>query len=173
MIRLITHVSIFLLFVLTSCASTQHIVISDEMMQPVVDEIFAPMDEAILRDNGTADKPALHVYFCYDERFGEQTVTVISDWTQRYLEKRFVNAGHYKIIDRSNLERLIKEQKFQSRSGYFEDSDLMEVGRLLRTKYMVISKITRSNTLSVKVNESTSGHLIFAEEKKVSKKRSK
>ena len=142
-----SSIFICLVFILsslfTSCVSSK-IVISDEMMMPILDEEFESMEEAIDENWSLKRKPSVIVFFCYDERFGENTVTVISNWIQSDLESRFVKSGNYKVIDKQNLDRILKEQKFQQ-SGYVDDKVMVDMGRELGGNYMVISKINQYN----------------------------
>ena len=116
-----SSIFICLVFILSSlfisCVSSK-IVISDEMMMPILDEEFESMEEAIDENWSLKRKPSVIVFFCYDERFGENTVTVISNWIQSDLESRFVKSGNYKVIDKQNLDRILKEQKFQQSGAY-------------------------------------------------------
>ena len=150
-----------------SCTSTNKI-ISDEMMEPILDEEFPKMEESI-EDNWTLKrKPSVIVFFCYDERFGENTVTVISNWIQSDLESRFVRSGNYKVIDKQNLDRILKEQKFQQ-SGYVDDKVMVDMGRELGGNYMVISKINQYGMFEAKITNIETAELIYSSSKKIDK----
>ena len=144
---IVTVVFIWILF--SSCASTNK-VISDEMMEPILDEEFPKMEESIENNWTLKRKPSVIVFFCYDERFGENTVTVISNWIQSDLESRFVRSGNYRVIDKQNLDRILKEQKFQQ-SGYVDDQVMVDMGRELGGNYMVISKINQYSIFEAKI----------------------
>lgn len=155
------------LFLPLSCASTE-IIISDEMMMPILDEEFQYMEQAINNNWELKRKPSVIVFFCYDERFGENTVTVISDWIQSDLEARFVYSGNYKVIDKQNLDRILKEQKFQQ-SGYVDDKVMVDMGRELGGNYMVISKINQYNMFVAKISNIETAELIYSSNRKISK----
>ena len=157
-----------LLNLFTSCVSSK-IVISDEMMLPILDEEFEAMEEAIGENWSLKRKPSVIVFFCYDERFGENTVTVISNWIQSDLESRFVKSGNYKVIDKQNLDRILKEQKFQQ-SGYVDDKVMVDMGRELGGNYMVISKINQYNQFVAKISNIETAELIYTTTRKISKK---
>ena len=169
------HLSTTILFIMilaffpiniSSCA-TSKIVISDEMMMPILDEEFEAMEEAIAENWELKRKPSVIVFFCYDERFGENTVTVISNWIQSDLETRFVNSGNYRVIDKQNLDRILKEQKFQQ-SGYVDDKVMVDMGRELGGNYMVISKINQYNMFVAKISNIETAELIYSSTKKIS-----
>ncbi len=156
-----------LLIIFTSCVSSK-IVISDEMMMPILDNEFEAMEEAIV-DNWTAKrKPSVIVFFCYDERFGENTVTVISNWIQSDLETRFVKSGNFKVIDKQNLDRILKEQKFQQ-SGYVDDKVMVDMGRELGGNYMVITKINQYNMFVARISNIETAELIYSSTRNISK----
>ncbi len=151
----------------TSCVSSK-IVISDEMMMPILDEEFESMEEAIDENWSLKRKPSVIVFFCYDERFGENTVTVISNWIQSDLESRFVKSGNYKVIDKQNLDRILKEQRFQQ-SGYVDDKVMVDMGRELGGNYMVISKINQYNQFVAKISNIETAELIYTTTRQISK----
>lgn len=150
-----------------SCVSTNK-VISDEMMEPILDEEFPVMEEAINENWALKRKPSVIVFFCYDERFGENTVTVISNWIQSDLESRFVKSGNYRVIDKQNLDRILKEQKFQQ-SGYVDDQVMVDMGRELGGNYMVISKINQYSMFEAKITNIETAELIYSSSKKIIK----
>lgn len=150
-----------------SCASTK-IVISDEMMMTILDEEFEEMENAISDNWELKRKPSVIVFFCYDERFGENAVTVISNWIQSDLESRFVKSGNYRVIDKQNLDRILKEQRFQQ-SGYVDDKVMVDMGRELGGNYMVISKINPYNQFVAKISNIETAELIYTTTRKISK----
>ena len=166
-----SSIFICLVFILsslfTSCVSSK-IVISDEMMMPILDEEFESMEEAIDENWSLKRKPSVIVFFCYDERFGENTVTVISNWIQSDLESRFVKSGNYKVIDKQNLDRILKEQKFQQ-SGYVDDKVMVDMGRELGGNYMVISKINQYNQFVAKISNIETAELIYTTTRQISR----
>ncbi len=158
----------FLALLLSSCVSSR-IVISDEMMEPILDEEFESMEQAIDDNWNLKRKPSVIVFFCYDERFGENVVTVISNWVQADLESKFVKSLNYKVIDKQNLDRILKEQRFQQ-SGYVDDKIMVDMGRLLGGNYMVIPKINQYNMFVAKVSNVETAELIYTSSRKISDK---
>ncbi len=149
-----------------SCASTRF-TITDEMMDPIVEEQYEKMEEAILKNWTAKRKASIIVFFCYDQRFGPETVTVISHWIQNDLEQRFIESGKFKIIDTQNLDRILKEQKFQQ-SGYVSDEVMVDMGRQMGGNYMIISKISQYNLFETRVTNIESAELIYSDAEKIS-----
>ncbi|MDR0415524.1 MAG: CsgG/HfaB family protein, partial [Prevotellaceae bacterium] len=69
------------------------------------------------------------------------------------ISSTFVNTGKYTIVERSLLDKVIKEQAF-SNTGMVDDSQATELGRLAGANKVVLSVVTLAtgrNMLSVKV----------------------
>ncbi|MDR1122217.1 MAG: SUMF1/EgtB/PvdO family nonheme iron enzyme [Dysgonamonadaceae bacterium] len=69
------------------------------------------------------------------------------------ISSTFVNTGKYIIVERSLLEKVMKEQEF-SNSGVVDDNQATEIGKLAGAHKVVISVVTLvggRNMLSVKV----------------------
>jgi hypothetical protein len=65
----------------------------------------------------------------------------------------FVNTGKYTIVERSLLEKVMKEQEF-SNSGAVDDSQATEVGKLTGANKVILSVVTlvgERNMLSIKI----------------------
>ncbi|MDR1170790.1 MAG: CsgG/HfaB family protein [Prevotellaceae bacterium] len=65
----------------------------------------------------------------------------------------FVNTGKYNIVERSLLEKVMKEQEF-SNSGAVDDSQATEVGKLAGANKVILSVVTLvggRNMLSIKI----------------------
>lgn len=149
------------MFSLAGCASN-NFTIDDVMMEPILEEVFPEMENAIKDDwKKTREKPSALIYFCYDERYGENTVTVISNWIRQRLTQDFVNSKNYKIIDSEDLERLRNEKKFQ-RAGYVDDKVMVDEGRELGGNYEVITKISKYNTFDSRIVNIETKALIYS-----------
>jgi hypothetical protein len=69
------------------------------------------------------------------------------------VSSAFVNTGKYNIVERSLLEKVMKEQEF-SNSGVVDDSQATEIGKLAGAHKVVLSVVTLvggRNMLSIKV----------------------
>lgn len=149
-------------FVFVGCASTPSIrVITGPDVDPIVSEEFIRMERGISRKWKSRTEPSVIIYFCYDERFGHETdVTVISNWIQNKLEALFVDSGNYRVIDKSNLNRLIKEQKFQQ-SGLIDEKVMVDMGRQLGGNFMVNAKINKYEQLEMKVTNIETAEMVY------------
>lgn len=155
-------------FILVSCEST-NFTIDDVMMTPVLEEVFDEMQESISLDwTARRQKPAILVHYCYDERFGKQTVTVISHWIQQELVADFVNSRKYKIIDSENIERLRNEKKFQQ-AGFVDDKVMVDEGRELGGNYLITSKISKYNNFESKITNIATSELVYTSSKPIKK----
>ena len=61
--------------------------------------------------------------------------------TQR-LTSEMISLGVYQIVERSEMKRLLEEQKFQY-SGCVDIKCAVEVGKMLGAKYMVVGSISK------------------------------
>ena len=84
------------------------------------------------------------------------------------MESRFVKSGNYRVIDKQNLDRILKEQKFQQ-SGYVDDQVMVDMGRELGGNYMVISKINQYSMFEAKITNIETAELIYSSSKKIIK----
>lgn len=163
---------IFILILFTlSCATTnghrKHFVIDDQMMAPILDEVFEDMNEHIQSDwNLRKVKPSILISTCYDERYGKGKVTVISHWIQETLFTDFISSKSYKIIDRQDIERLRNEKKFQQ-AGYVDDKVMVDEGRELGGNYLIVAKISEYDTFDSKITNLETGEIIYSSSKRI------
>lgn len=163
-------------FLTVSCATTnaannsakrKHFVIDDEMMTPILEECQEEMEKAISDDWSLKKvKPSLLISTCYDERFGEGKVTVISYWIQESLFTSFISSKKYKIIDRQDIERLRNEKKFQQ-AGYVDDKVMVDEGRELGGNYLIVTKISEFDTFNSKITNIETGEIIYSTAKQI------
>ena len=65
--------------------------------------------------------------------------------TQR-LTSEMINIGVYQVLERSEMKRLLDEQKFQY-SGCVDLNCAVELGKMLGAKYMVVGTISKVQLL--------------------------
>ena len=156
--------------VFSGCASTslkekpaKVITITDSMMAPVTEEVFPVMVSRINKNwTNKKKKPSVIIYFGYDHRTGnEQGVTKSSMWLQNDLEIKFVNSEKFRIIDKANLDRLLKEKRFQQ-SGYVSDEEINGIGRDLGGNYMVFPVNNRYNQMQLKITNVETSELVYS-----------
>ena len=61
--------------------------------------------------------------------------------TQR-LTTKLVSIGKYQVVERSNMDKILKEQKFQH-SGCTDSECAVEIGQLLNTDFIVIGSVSK------------------------------
>jgi hypothetical protein len=142
------------ILIFVGCATTKLIVISDKMVKPVIDSEFPSIVESIMPD------VPVTVWWCLDDRFDGSPVTVISDWTQRYLEESLVKSKIFKVVTRIHLEKIFREQEFQL-TGHVDDKTIVSIAKILGAKFMVVPTITRYNTLEIQVLNSETGEITY------------
>jgi hypothetical protein len=140
--------------ILMGCTTTKMIVISDEMVKPVVDSEFPLIVDSIIPDTPVT------VWWCLDDRFEGSPVTVISDWTQRYLEELLVKSKKFKVVTRIHLEKIFREQEFQL-TGHVDDKTIVSIAKILGAKFMVVPTITQYNTLEIQVLNAETGEITY------------
>jgi len=67
---------------------------------------------------------------------GEATIL-----TQR-LTTKLISIGKYDVVERANMDKILKEQKFQ-KSGCTDSECAVEIGQLLNTDYIVIGSVNK------------------------------
>jgi hypothetical protein len=145
---------LFFLMVFVECTTTKIIVISDTMVKPVLDSEFSSIANSIIPDTPVT------VWWCLDDRFEGSPVTVISDWTQRYLEELLVNSKMFRVVTRIHLEKIFKEQEFQL-TGHVDDETKVSIAKILGAKFMIVPTITQYNTLELQVLNSETGEITY------------
>lgn len=164
--NMIKIIMVLLGFVIMGCSSIPKI--TDETMAPIIDEEFPMMEKRIENSWTSHKKPSVIIYFCYDDRYGNQVVTVISNWIQKELESRFVNSGNYKVIDKTDLDRIIKEQKFQQ-TGLVDDRVMVDMGKMFGGNFLVTPKINSFGAFEAKITNIETGELIYTVSREITK----
>ena len=81
--------------------------------------------------------------------------------TQR-LTSKMIELGSYTVVERANIDKILKEQKFQS-SGCTDSECAVEIGKLLNADVSVIgtaSKFGKTYTLDCRIINVESGEAI-------------
>ena len=81
--------------------------------------------------------------------------------TQR-LTSEIINADVYSVVERTNLEKILKEQKFQH-SGCTDSECAVEIGQLVNADYIVIgsaSKFGATYTIDVRMIDVALGNAV-------------
>jgi curli biogenesis system outer membrane secretion channel CsgG len=147
-------VAIFAVLLTRCTTTTKLITITDMMVKPVIDAEFQAISDSIMPE------APITVWWCLDDRFEGSPVTVISDWTQRYIEELLVKSNRFKVVTRIHLEKIFKEQEFQL-TGRVDDETIVSVAKILGAKFMVVPTITQYNTLEIQVLNAETGEITY------------
>ena len=101
------------------------------------------------------------VDWCFDLRFEEGTVSAVSDWVQRQIEKLLLDSQKFVMVSRRYLSNIQREQDLQT-SSRIDETTAISITRNLGLSYLVIPEITRTGTLSIQLvdAETTQIHYI-------------
>lgn len=89
----------------------------------------------------------------------KSTVSIISD----RLRTELFNTGKFTVIERNQMEEILKEQGFQQ-SGCTNNDCAVEIGQLLGVKYMFagkIGKVGKTFTLSIRMIDVQTGKILL------------
>jgi TolB-like protein len=90
----------------------------------------------------------------------QATATIVSD----RLRGELVNTGVFRVMERSEMETVLKEQGFQQSGSCNETSCLVQVGQLLGVQRMVagsIGKVDNFWTISLRMLNVATGEILF------------
>lgn len=90
----------------------------------------------------------------------ESTTDIISD----RLRSELINTGAFRVMERNEMENVLKEQGFQKTGACEESSCIVEIGKLLGVERMVagsIGKVGNFLTLSLRIISVATGEIIF------------
>lgn len=59
------------------------------------------------------------------------------------LEEEFVNRKAYKVLDRANVERVLREKEFQLSSGIVKNEEIRQAGEYLGADLVVVANVSR------------------------------
>lgn len=79
-----------------------------------------------------------------------------------FIQNAFITSGRYRIVDRRNLDAVIKEQKL-SLSGLVKESEAVEVGQIAGAELIGVAelyKLDGAYYLNLKLLSSTSGEVV-------------
>jgi curli biogenesis system outer membrane secretion channel CsgG len=137
------------------------------MVQPIIDAEFPKIVESI-----EANTPVV-VWFCDDERWQKDPDdlyyrTTISHWIESYLEQKIVGSKKFRVVTRTHLDGIFKEQEFQL-SGHVDDDTMVSIAKIVGAKFMIVPTITRNNTLNMQILNSETGEIVYISDNPVRK----
>ena len=155
----VKYILIIVVLIFTACKTAGMLVITDEMVKPILDS------EISLMHNHIEDNSILTVLWCDDQRFalekdGKIHVTRIAYWIRNYIEQELTNAGRYTIVTRTELDFIFEERSLQFHSDDSPDN-MTNTAIIVGARYLIIPVITRFNTLSMRILDSESGRIVY------------
>jgi len=100
------------------------------------------------------------VDWCFDLRFEEGTVSAVSDWVQRQIEKLLVDSNKFVMVSRRYLDSIQREQDLQTTSR-IDETTAISITRNLGLSYLVIPEITRKGTLSIQLIDAETSQIHY------------
>ena len=100
------------------------------------------------------------VDWCFDLRFEAGTVSTVSDWVQRQIEKLLVDSGKFVMVSRRYLQNIQREQDLQM-SYRIDENTAVAVTRNLGLSYLVIPEITSTGTLSIQLIDAETSQIHY------------
>jgi TolB-like protein len=81
------------------------------------------------------------------------------------LRTELFNTGHFKVIERQKIKKIVEEQRFQM-SGLTDSDQVVEIGRLLNVQKIMIGTVTRlgdTHIINTRIVDVRSGLVVLAE----------
>jgi hypothetical protein len=101
------------------------------------------------------------VDWCFDLRFEEEgTVSAVSDWVQRQIEKLLVDSKKFVMVSRRYLKNIQREQDLQL-SSRIDEKTAVSICRNLGLSYLVIPEITPTGTLSIQLIDAETDQIFY------------
>jgi len=110
--------------------------------------------------NAAPEGARVGIDWCFDLRFEEGTVSNISDWVQRQIEKLFVASGKFVVVTRRYLKNIQNEQELQL-SARFDEKTTISYCQNLGLSYFVKPEITSAGALSIQVIDAEKGQVFY------------
>ena len=133
---------LLLVLVLTGCASQPGYSRQKDLIGPLLQTEFRNIIDS------APNNSRVGVDWCFDLRFEDGTVSAVSDWVQRQIEKLLVDSNKFVMVSRRYLSNIQREQDLQT-SGRIDETTAVSITRNLGLSYLVIPEITRTGTLSI------------------------
>jgi curli biogenesis system outer membrane secretion channel CsgG len=100
------------------------------------------------------------VDWCFDLRFEDGTVSAVSDWVQRQIEKLLVDSKKFVMVSRRYLNNIQREQELQA-SSRIDEKTAISICRNLGLSYLVIPEITQTGTLSIQLIDAETDQIYY------------
>ncbi|MDR1219206.1 MAG: CsgG/HfaB family protein [Treponema sp.] len=160
-LRLYKTFCFLLVFIFVGCTSQQPSYSKQrDLMQPLLQTEFKNIIDS------APEGSRVGVDWCFDLRYEidptiyEGTVSSVSDWTQRQIEKLLVDSKKFVMVSRRYIRNIHREQDLQT-SGRIAEETAVSICRNLGLSYLVIPEITATGTLSIQVIDAEKGQIHY------------
>ena len=148
------------LLTIIGCASQ-----SSKPSQPALSEqrdLIQPLLQTEFRNiiESAPENSRVGVDWCFDLRYDAGTVSVVSDWVQRQIEKLLVDSGKFIVVTRRYLQNIQREQELQT-STRIDERTAVSITRNLGLSYLVIPEITSTGTLSIQLIDAETSQIYY------------
>jgi len=145
-------------FIVFGCASSKpsqpSLSKQRDLIQPLLQTEFKNIIESAPKNSRVG------VDWCFDLRFEPGTVSTVSDWTQRQIEKLLVDSGNFVMVSRRYLTNIQREQELQT-SSRIDERTAVSMTRNLGLSYLVVPEITSTGTLSIQVIDAETSQIHY------------
>ena len=147
----------FPVLILAGCAS--------QSSQPTYSEqknLIQPLLQTEFRNiiDSAPSQARVGVDWCFDLRFEAGTVSAVSDWVQRQIEKLLVDSSRFVMVSRRYLSNIQREQDLQT-SSRIDEKTAISITRNLGLSYLVVPEITRTGTLSIQLIDAETSQIHY------------
>ena len=107
------------------------------------------------------DKIKLAVLDFEGKNISQSSAEAVTD----LLRTELFNTGHFKVIERQTIQKIIEEQKFQM-MGFTDASQAVEIGRILNVQKIMIGTVTllgNTHLINTRMVDVQTGLVILAE----------
>jgi hypothetical protein len=152
---------VLLVFIFFGCASQQPSYSKQrDLIQPLLQTEFKNIIDSAPEGSRVGVDWCFDLRYEFDPAIYEGTVSRISDWTQRQIEKLLVDSKKFVMVSRRYLKNIQNEQDLQT-SGRIDEETAVSLCRNLGLSYLVIPEITATGTLSIQVIDAEKGQIHY------------
>lgn len=142
-------------FMVLGCASQPSLSKQRDLIRPLLQTEFKNIIDS------APEGARVGVDWCFDLRFEEEgTVSAVSDWVQRQIEKLLVDSKKFVMVSRRYLKNIQREQDLQL-SSRIDEKTAVSICRNLGLSYLVIPEITPTGTLSIQLIDAETDQIFY------------
>ena len=107
------------------------------------------------------DKPNIAVSELSGKGISGMDASIVSD----FLREALVNTMKFKVLERSNMEQILAEQKFQI-SGCTSEECAVKLGRLLNVQRVIVGSVSKLDVMyyvSIRMVDVEKGEIVYAD----------